>query len=250
MTDFTVNLAGVPIRIHGLYEETKDFCKDYLCEEKEAFSIWVKPEHIAAEQEKSNQSHLLEGEKPVIYAKPYLETLAVYRQIAEKIIDFDVLLFHGSAIAVDGEVYLFTAKSGTGKSTHTRLWKEYFGDRACMVNDDKPLLKVTDTEVLACGTPWDGKHRLSSPVSLPVRALVILDRDSYNHIEKISVWEAFPMLLQQSYRSDDPDQMPRILSLLEKICHSTTLYHLGCNMDPEASRIAYEGIQKERIEGK
>lgn len=78
-----------------------------------------------------------------------LEETAVYRKIADKMVDYDTFVFHGSVIAVEGQAYLFTAKSGTGKSTHTRLWREMLGDKAVMVNDDKPMLRVTESGVTA-----------------------------------------------------------------------------------------------------
>ena len=62
------------------------------------------------------------------YSDIYLETMAVYRKIEDKLLDYDTILFHGSAVAVDGVGYLFTAKSGTGKSTHTRLWREMLSE--------------------------------------------------------------------------------------------------------------------------
>ncbi len=83
---------------------------------------------------------------------------------------YDTVLFHGSALAIDGDGYLFTAKSGTGKSTHTRLWRERFGDRVVMINDDKPLLHIDAGSVIAYGTPWNGKHRLGTNASVPLRA--------------------------------------------------------------------------------
>ena len=106
----------------------------------------------------------------------YLETLAVYRKIAEKMIDYDTILFHGSVIAVDGIGYLFTAKSGTGKSTHTRLWRELFGERAVMVNDDKPLIKVSENGIIVYGTPWDGKHRLSTNTFVPLKGICFMSK--------------------------------------------------------------------------
>ena len=77
---------------------------------------------------------------------------------------------------MDGQAVLFTAKSGTGKSTHTKLWRDLFGERAVMVNDDKPLLRILKDGVLVCGTPWDGKHRLSTNCALPLKAICILER--------------------------------------------------------------------------
>lgn len=243
MTEFTAKLADIPIAIAAQYSETKTFLRDYLCEEPPAFGVRIRPEDIEFEQEKSVQEAQRSGERPVRYSPAYLETLAVYRQIAEQLLDHEVLLFHGSAIAVDGQVYIFTAKSGTGKSTHVRLWREYLGERAVMVNDDKPLLKITEQGITVYGTPWDGKHHLSNPIALPLKALVILKRDSHNHIGPVKAEDAFPALLTQSYRPENPMRMIRLLSMLDCLGRQAELYELGCNMEPEAAKVAYEGMQ-------
>ena len=153
-------------------------------------------------------------------------------------------LFHGSVIAVDGEGYLFTAKSGTGKSTHTRLWREYFGERAVMVNDDKPLLHITDSGVTAYGTPWDGKHRLSTNTAVPLKGICILTRDTTNHIEQAESHAAYPLIVQQTNRSLTADGMKQTLSLIDNMLNVVPVYRLGCNMNIEAARVAYEGMNR------
>lgn len=176
------------------------------------------------------------------YSDAYLETLALYRKIADQMIAYSTLLFHGSVIAVDGEAYLFTAKSGTGKSTHTKLWRKYFGNRAVMVNDDKPLLKVTGKGVLACGTPWAGKDHLQNNIMVPLKAVCILERDTVNHIEQIRKRDAWKMILQQSYRSDQPAVLSSTIRLAEQIMDKTKLYRLGCNMSMRAVETSYNGM--------
>lgn len=94
--------------------------------------------------------------------------------------------FTCSAVALDGQAYLFTAPSGTGKSTHTRLWREVFGERAVMVNDDKPLIQVREDAIYVCGTPWNGKHNLDSNQKVPIKGICLLERGTVNHIETIS----------------------------------------------------------------
>jgi len=145
-------------------------------------------------------------------------------------------------IAVDGVGYMFTAKSGTGKSTHARLWREQFGDRAVMINDDKPLLKITDAGVIAYGTPWNGKHHLDTNTSVPLKAICILCRGETNRIEPVGKKEAYPLLCQQSNRAADPEGMLRTLKLIESLSGSVALYRLTCNMDPEAALVAYQGM--------
>ncbi len=174
----------------------------------------------------------------------YLETLAVYRKLAESLIERDILLFHGSAVAVDGACYLFAAKSGTGKSTHARLWRELLGDRVVMVNDDKPLLSISGTGATVWGTPWDGKHHLSSNISVPLRAVCFLERGTENHIQAISAREGWPGLWRQCYRPAEPEKLKRTVALLDTLSKNTRLYRLRCTPDIQAAQVAFDAMSK------
>ncbi|MBQ2916036.1 MAG: hypothetical protein IJC50_06175 [Clostridia bacterium] len=244
MIDFTIKIADNNIAVQVQHLSTKEYCKEYITEAEADFLVTVSSEDIAFERRKSEREDMLEGIPIRHFSDAYLETLAVYRKICTELLKRDTLLFHGSAIAVDGEGYLFTAKSGTGKSTHTSLWRQEFGERAEMINDDKPLLKIAGDTVWVCGTPWNGKHRLGCNKIVPLKAICILERDTDNHIHRISAQEALPMLLQQSFRTGGPVGMMRLLDLLETIMSRTKIYRLGCNMNPEAARVAFEGMQK------
>lgn len=244
MTSFTILIADKKVTINALYESTKQFCKDYLCDGTCDFFVSVTPQDIANERTKSAREDALEGIPTRHFSDEYLETLAVYRKIADAMIPYHTLLFHGSVISVDDEAYLFTAKSGTGKSTHTRLWRQAFGSRAFMINDDKPLLKVTDTGIYACGTPWDGKHHLSSNCVVPLKAICILERGEQNSIISVTAKEALPMLLQQSYRPSNSLGLSQVLSIIDELTKQVMFYRLRCNMEPEAAFVAYEGMQR------
>lgn len=232
-------IADVAVQIQSIYNGIHNYCQEYRWDGPAEITVTTCPEDICYEQEKSDKENLLEGKPTIRYAEPYLETLAVYRKIADQLLSRDIFLFHGSAIAVDGRAVLFTAKSGTGKSTHTKLWREAFGDRAVMINDDKPLLKVADEGVLVCGTPWDGKHRISTNCIMPLEAICILERGESNEIRAISAREALPMLMQQSHRSTDPAAVSRMLQVINKLSTRVRFYLLRCNMEPEAAQIAY-----------
>ena len=156
----------------------------------------------------------------------------------------DVLLMHGAVVAVDGQAYLFTAKSGTGKTTHTRLWLKQFGARAVIVNGDKPLIHITREGATVYGTPWDGKEHLSHNIACPLKAVCILTRSKTNHIVRISPKEALRMLCQQSYRPAQPAALRKTLALIDLLSSSVPLYRLGCNMEPEAALVAYHGMNQ------
>ena len=179
MCEFIMEIAGRRVAVQCTFEQTRDHCKEYLAEDGPVdFSVRVVKEDVYAELEKSKLEAQLEGIPFVKFSAYDYEQSALYRKLAEKLLEFDTLLFHGSAISVDGEAYLFTAVSGTGKSTHTSLWRQTFGDRAVMVNDDKPFLKLTEAGVFACGSPWSGEHGLDSNLTVPLRRHDLTHRPS------------------------------------------------------------------------
>ena len=259
MPQFSMQLAENRILVDALFDSTKEFCRAYLCEDNETdFTVTITPKDIEYEKQKSAEEDAAMGIPTRPFKDEYLETLAVYRKICDQMPERDTFLFHCSAVAVDGKAYLFTAPSGTGKSTHTRLWREVFGDRAVMINDDKPLLHVAsesaqtgkdDTsaqpQVLVYGTPWDGKLRLSTNTVAPVAGICLVERGEENGIERIAKEEAFPRLLQQTYRPQSPVALMKTMELLENVASNVPLYKLRCNMEPEAARVAFEGMNTE-----
>ena len=245
---FTVRLAEQLYKVDCKAESTKKFLKDYIVPDEEktgdgAVCLEVRKEDIDSERVKVEEEQLRAGETKTVYSDAYLETLALYRKIAEDGIGRGIILFHGSCIAVDGEAYLFTAPSGTGKSTHTRLWRQLLGERAVMVNDDKPLIRITDEGATAYGTPWNGKHRLSANTGVRLKAICLLERSIGNHIDRTAYTDIFPALFQQTYRPSDPEGMRKTLELLDRLGQTVKFYRLGCNMDISAAELSYNTMR-------
>ena len=182
MAQFTIEIAGRRAAVTSLFDSTRDYCRNYLTEEAADFSVTVTRQDLTFEQSELLAEALEEGMKPRTFSDPFLDRAAIQRKVAEYLLDNDTLLFHGSTVAVDGAAYLFTAHCGTGKSTHTRLWRQVFGDRAVMVNDDKPFLKITEGAVFACGAPWSGKHGLDTNITVPLKGICILRRSQYGNV--------------------------------------------------------------------
>lgn len=226
---FSIRLADHNFIIDNQYDYVYQQCEKYYTQETDGIPISVTNEEILREQN---------GE----FSLDYLESIAICRKIADCLIDDSTILFHGSVIAVDNEAYLFTASSGYGKSTHARLWRELFGPRAVMINDDKPFLKITDSGVIAYGSPWDGKHHLSTNTSAPLKAICILFRDQTNHLESTTSKRALAMLIRQSHLPADPVLLKKTLVLIEKLGNSVEHYCMWCNMEPEAAQVAYDGM--------
>ncbi len=253
--DVVIILADRRIKIYSLYPQTIDFLKPYaekqtgLSEDSGVlrmpdFEVAISSNDISFEQEKSSAEDRYEGRPIRKWNESYLETLAIYRKIAEKMPMYDTILFHGSVIAVDGEGYLFTAASGTGKSTHTRLWCRLLGDKAQIINDDKPLIRINNDGAVIYGTPWDGKHHLSTNTNVPLKAVCILKRGEENTIRQINPIEQYPMLLQQMYRPADENALLISLNLLDRLMHQIKFYELHCNMDIAAAQTAYRAMKE------
>ncbi|MCR5137192.1 MAG: hypothetical protein K6C12_08855 [Oscillospiraceae bacterium] len=229
------------IRLSSLHEEVHRLCADYRVDGESDFTLRTAQADIDREREKSAREDEIEGIPVRRFSDGYLESLAVCRMIAERMPDWDTILFHGSAVSVDGAGYLFTAKSGTGKSTHTRLWRELLGERAVMVNDDKPLIRVTGDGTVVCGTPWDGKHHLSRNIAVPLKAVCILERAEQNRIVPITKSEALPTLIQQAYRPADPAALAKTLMLIDRL--DVCFCRLSCNMDISAAELSYDTLK-------
>jgi len=242
LKSFNIKLANRVICIKPMHEYIREYCKDYKTDEVAEFMISREDNDISYEREKSKCDDIKAGISIRVFKDEYLELLAVYRKIVEKLIEHNIVLFHGSAVSVDGQGYLFVAPSGTGKSTHTRLWRESFGERVVMINDDKPLISVSEVGVIIHGTPWRGKHNLGINMSVPLKAICILERSKENHIEKITNERVFGLILQHVYRPRGVVAMIKTMEILDSLVEDIELYRLGCNKEPEAARVAFEGM--------
>ena len=131
---FCVKLAGVLIAVETRYAFTERLCADYIVDvspDECAFAVSATPEEIAAENDGE------EGE----FSPAYCESLALYRKICTRMLDYDAFLFHAAVVSYEGRGFAFTAKSGTGKSTHVARWTRALGDRIKVINGDKPILR-------------------------------------------------------------------------------------------------------------
>ncbi|MBQ9433371.1 MAG: hypothetical protein IJU26_04055 [Synergistaceae bacterium] len=232
----TYTIAGRNILIESLYPDVHEYCRDYLAENAAPdFSVSISQSDIDFERSRTIHDYP--------YSDGYLEELAVYRKIAERMPSYNTVLIHGSVLAVDGAGYMFTASSGTGKSTHAALWRKYLGARVTMINDDKPLVRISGGRAEVFGTPYNGKHRLGTNTSVPLKAICILERSVQNHIVGIPPRDAYTMILQQTYRPHDTAMLVRTLELVDELMGAVEFYRLGCNMDIQAAEMAYNAMK-------
>ncbi len=159
------------------------------------------------------------------------------------LLKFNGLMIHASAVVLDGKAYLFSAPSGTGKSTHTELWLKVFGDRAEILNDDKPALRQEDGAWYAYGTPWSGKHDLNSNMRVPVAGIAMLERAETNTIQPFTGPQAIHAILNQTVRPAFPWVREQILETVDRLLKEVPLWKLRCNMEENAVLVSYEAMR-------
>ena len=161
-----------------------------------------------------------------------------------ELLRFNGMLLHSSCIVLDGVAYAFSADSGTGKSTHTQLWLKHFGDRAHMLNDDKPAIRLIGDKVYACGTPWSGKYDYSSPEIAELAGICFLERSEENWIRKADTGKAVFNIFSQTVRKLNAERMDRLFDVLEQIFAKVSLYEFGCNISDDAVMVSYNAMKK------
>lgn len=239
---FHMEIAGFSIGVEPLFQSTKEYCRPYLTETSSDFLVHISQDDLAAEQLRLEKEAVEQGLKIRKFKEPFLERSIIQRRVADFFIGKGTLMLHGSTVALDGSAYLFTAPCGTGKSTHTRLWREYFGARAVMVNDDKPFLRITSDGVLAYGSPWCGKHGLASNICVPLKGICVLRRGKENVIRSADPDKIRDFLYNQAHSPEDADLQQKARILVDTLLQTVPLWQMDCNMNLEAAEVSYSAM--------
>lgn len=242
MAQFCLEIAGHAAAVTSLFESTPHHFAKYLTDRDADFFITVRPEDLRFEQADADAEAAEEGFRQRNFPDPFLERAAIHRKFAEHLLTRRIFPVHGSTVAVDGRGYLFTAPSGTGKSTHTRLWIQQFGSRTTMVNDDRPFLEMTGSGVLAHGCPWSGKHGLDTNISVPLAGICLLERGSVNKIRRAAPEELSDLL--KGYRPKGDADAIRYQQLLQELTKKVPLWHMSCTRDPAAAQAAFDAMSE------
>lgn len=230
---FKIKIAGLVIGIEHKYDYVRDFCDNYLVEtDREDFRVSVTEEEVLEEQRDSEMR----------FPIPLCECVCLYRAICLRLFAYDAFLMHSAVVEVDGKAYAFAAESGVGKSTHMKLWLDTFGDRARVVNGDKPVYRFLEGKLYACGTPWCGKEGLENNIMSPVKAICFLERSPENRIRRLSTSEVIGRIFHQLLIPREEEDMNRFMDMIDRMITTIDCYLLQCNMDPEAALVAYQAM--------
>lgn len=246
---FQIKLAGKIVEIQSVYELIYIFCSRYVIADEQLFvpDIIVKIEQADIDREMSRLVLLKQKGyfDNSIYDPGRVEITVAHKKIVEAMLQFDTILMHGSVIAVQGNGYMISAPKGVGKSTRTDMWIKNIPD-SIVVNGDKPLIKVTPESVYACGSPWAGKEGWETNISVPLRAILVLERTNENEkgsIEELSIKDAFSALVSQTYQLSEPESIMKTLRLLKSFQGKLKVYRYRSALTVEDVLMAYGAVK-------
>ncbi len=232
MVNFKIKIANKVLDINAFNETTKRYCGNFLSDEEPNYFITMTEQDLINESKESSTGKVYVNE----------EISALYRKIADLFVEDNILVFHGSSFSVHNNGFIITARSGVGKSTHSRLLKSLLGEEFQYINDDKPLLLVNDV-VTVYSSPWNGKERRGNNISAPLKAILFLGRsEEPNYRKIINKEEIYIKLMSQTYLPKQKDKREKALKLVDKLLKQTNFYEINVNMNEESAKMTKERI--------
>lgn len=229
-------IANIRVDMELYYNRLKKQAVKYLCDDDSKAEITINLSKEFYQKRLEENPHLDIDSIEYIFAGSYF-----YNQI----LDFDGFLLHSSAICKDNNAYLFSADSGTGKSTHTMNWIKYFGkENITYINDDKPAIRKIDDKFYCCGTPFSGKTNLSKNILIPIKAIIFIKRGLDNSITLMNTKDAISKIFGQTVFTRSFERMEKLLSLLDDLLKVVPVFELTCNMDKSSAKVANDGIEE------
>lgn len=229
------SFADFKVEYESIKPKFKGMCADYESSGSPDLVMKITDADIEYERKEA------EGE----FGLGSLEMTAFYRKLAEWLPGHNALVLHSALIDVDGTGVAFTAHSGTGKTTHMRLWQQLLGDRFKIVNGDKPVVRFFDSEPMiayAYGTPWCGKENQQNNMRTPLKHICFIERAEENSCVQLDGADVISLLFNQIYMPSNPINAVAAMQLVDRLLKNCKLWKIRCNMDISAAETAYNTI--------
>ncbi|MBE7020286.1 MAG: hypothetical protein E7411_02485 [Ruminococcaceae bacterium] len=146
------------------------------------------------------------------------------------------LMIHSSSLSYKESGVIFSADSGTGKSTHTRLWKKVF-EGVEIINDDMPVIRLFDDVWYLCGSPWSGKTEININKKVPLKGIVFLERGKENEIDRMYAPESVLKLMKQTLIPPGKALTSAAMANISKLLETVPAYRLKCTISEEAPKV-------------
>lgn len=219
-------------------------CEPYLSDEEANCQIIIDSESIEYARTSALNTYQSAGLTNTETSDWFMEVYVLLNKLLLVLPAYNMLFIHGSAIQYNGKAYVFVAPSGTGKSTHTRLWKEHFGESVVIINDDKPFITFRDGNVFICGTPWRGKHNLGQNIEAALGGICILSQGKDDFIWQVQPSEAVQDIVQQCNLGKYGINTLLALDLIDDLLRQVPVYRLSCTPTINSVDVCFDMIIK------
>ena len=234
--ELVCNIAGILYRIEYQSDTIPRRFEDYIVSDQELNNSDLV--HIKCSESDLDKTR---SENTEDYPDSYIEYLTIMTKIVSDLPNHEMLLMHGATIEYQNQAFIFTAPSGTGKSTHISLWKKYLGDNVEIINGDKPEISFEGNNVFAHGAPWCGKEGWNVNKKSKLKGICVINRSDNNRISELDPKEIVDVFLSQLFVFDE-NKILDVLDMFIKITENVPFYLLECDMSEEAAKCSFEKL--------
>ena len=240
INSFNIEIANTIFKVYPVSDELMTFCHDYLSNKTEEFVVTMHEKDLEFEKEKYYERYGYINAINNIY-----EQNALLRYVSDILfIHKNIILFHGSSFLFNNRAYIVTGTSGTGKTTHSKMWADKFKD-VQMINDDKPFIDFNNN-LTVYSSPWRGKENIGNNISAQLDSIICLKQSNNNETFKMSYSEKWKFLVNQFYIPGNNENFPKFLNLLDQLIEKTNIIGLRCNKEIEAVDVLYKALMEDR----
>lgn len=241
---FKIKIGNIVANVDSNHDYIGKICSPYFTDDQANCGIILDQTSIEAERKRAADLRREMGLLPAEADDWFLEVYVLLHKLLPFLPAHEMLFMHGSAISYNGKAYIFVAPSGTGKSTHRRLWKERFGEAVTVINDDKPFLTFVEDKVYLCGTPWRGKHAIGKNMTAELGGICILSQGKTNEIRQLKASEAVKQIIKQSNLAEYKENALLALDLIDRLLQTVPVYHLSCTPTLDAVDVCFHEMIK------
>lgn len=200
------------------------------------------PAELSVKVNEDEIQHERIASEGINHSSGYLESICAYRKLCLQLPLYDAMVLHGSVISCGGRGIAFLARSGVGKTTHTMLWKQVYGEKVQIINGDKPVVRFFGGVPFAYGTPWAGKENLQSNNRVQLTDICFIERSEDNFVFRAASDACLDFLAQQILLPTEPAAAGKTLELLDKLMTACNFWIIRCNISEDAAITAHKTI--------
>lgn len=232
----TISLANIPIEINAAYSGYLPLFKLFECENAPVASVSVSSDEIAAARDNYAPESTDE----------YIEYMELCTKVCDALLPHGAVIFHGAAFVWREKAWIFTAPSGTGKTTQYVLWKMLYKNDIRIINGDKPILKFEGDHIFVHPSPWTGKERMGKLCSAELGGIVLLKQSSENKIYRVASNQAVgSIFVQFLFGRENAEDVYKVCEFEEKLFNKVPMWCLENKGDRASATLCHDKLMED-----